>query len=178
MKKYQGILGVFFAVAVSILIFVFRNNISGLQAYGYFGLFIFNMLGSATLFLPAPLFLTAFTAAAIYHPVLVAVVASAGSAIGEITGYIAGYGAKELLDKNIKIQRTKKWMDKYGLWALFVFAAVPNPLFDAAGIIAGATKLPVYKYLLVVWAGKFVKFSAIAYLGAQSLKVFGVHTGF
>jgi uncharacterized membrane protein YdjX (TVP38/TMEM64 family) len=62
-------------------------------------------------------------------------------------------------------------MDKYGLWALFVLAVVPNPLFDIAGIIAGATKIPVYKYFLVVSLGKLVKFVTISYLGAGSVNL-------
>ena len=58
-------------------------------------------------------------------------------------------------------------MDKFGLWALFVLAAIPNPFFDLAGIVAGATEVPIYKYLIVVWFGKLIKFSAFAYLGAN-----------
>lgn len=178
MKKYSAAIGLIFSVFLSSIIFVFRDKLVELQSYGYVGLFVLNILGSATIFLPTPLFLTAFVAGAIYNPMIVAVVASLGSAIGELTGYVTGYGAEELLEKDIKIQKVKKWMDKYGLWALLALAAIPNPLFDAAGIVAGATGISVYKYLLVVWIGKLVKFIVIASLGAESLKVFGVRLAF
>ena len=66
-------------------------------------------------------------------------------------------------DKNVN--RVKRWMEKYGLFALFLLSAIPNPIFDAAGIFAGASKIPVWKYLIVVWFGKMVKFAFLAYLG-------------
>jgi membrane protein YqaA with SNARE-associated domain len=169
MKKYRRILGLVLAVGISVGIFIFRDRLSGLEQYGYVGLFLLNIVGSATLFLPTPLFLTAFVAAAVYNPFLVAIIASLGSAIGELTGYAAGYGAEELIEKDIKIQKVKKWMDKYGLWALFILGLVPNPFFDLAGIVAGATEVPVWKFLIVVWAGKLIKFAVIAYLGSNSI---------
>lgn len=169
LKKHTRLWGLLFAVTISILIFVFRNKLMVLQGYGLFGLFILNIIGSATLFLPTPLFLTAFVAGAIFNPILVAVVASLGSAIGELTGYLAGYGAEDILEKDLNIQRMRKWMDRYGLWVIFILAMVPNPLFDLAGIVAGATEIPVPKYLAVVWAGKLIKFGVIAYLGANSI---------
>ena len=168
-KKHIKILGLVFAIVVTVAIFIFRNQLAALSGYGYFGLFVLNIIGSATIFLPTPLFLTAFVAAAIFNPFLVAIIASLGSTIGEITGYLAGYGTEDLIEKDLKLKRVKGWMDKYGLWVLFILAAIPNPLFDLAGIIAGATEIPVYKFLLVVWMGKLIKFGVIAYLGAHSI---------
>jgi uncharacterized membrane protein YdjX (TVP38/TMEM64 family) len=55
------------------------------------------------------------------------------------------------------------------LWTLFVLAVIPNPLFDLAGIVAGATKIPIYKYFIVVALGKIVKFGVFSYLGANSI---------
>jgi uncharacterized membrane protein YdjX (TVP38/TMEM64 family) len=126
-------------------------------------------VGSATLFLPTPLFLTAFVAGSIYNPILVAVVASLGSAIGELTGYLAGYGAEDILEKDPKVQKVRGWMAKRGFWTLFLLAAIPNPIFDMAGFVAGATEVPVSKYLVAVWLGKLIKFAVIAYTGAHSV---------
>ncbi len=166
LKKHPEVLGLFLAVVISLSIFIYRDKLVELRSYGYFGLFLLNTLGSATIFLPTPLFLTAFAAGAVYNPLIVALVASLGAAIGELTGYAAGIGAEELLEKDIKIKKVKSWMDKYGLWALFFLAAIPNPLFDMAGIIAGATKMPIYKYFIAVWPGKFIKYLVISFSGA------------
>lgn len=169
MKKFYRPLSLFFAVAVSVLIFVFRNNFSNLIGYGLTGLFIFSVIGNATVFLPAPVILTAFVAGAIFHPFLVALVISVGAAIGEITGYLAGYGGELIIQKDIRMLRARKWVEKFGLWAVFILAVIPNPFFDLAGIVAGATETPLYKFFIVVWVGKFIKFGTIAYLGANSI---------
>ncbi|QQG42154.1 MAG: VTT domain-containing protein [Candidatus Woesebacteria bacterium] len=173
-KRYTKVWGILIAVLISLLIFIFRDKLAGLQTYGFFGLFLLNIVGSATLFLPTPLFLSAFVAGSIYNPILVAIVASAGSAIGELTGYLAGYGAEDILEKDIKVQKIKGWMKKRGFLTLFLLAAIPNPVFDMAGFVAGATDVSVKKYLIAVWLGKLVKFSVISYAGASSLALFGV----
>ncbi|KKQ91905.1 MAG: putative membrane protein [Candidatus Woesebacteria bacterium GW2011_GWB1_39_10] len=172
--KHSKVWVIVLAIVLSISIFIFRDKLVTLQGYGFLGLFVLNILGSATIFLPTPLFLTAFVAGSIYNPILVAVVASAGSAIGELTGYLAGYGAEDILEKDPKVQRIRGWMKKRGFLTLFLLAAIPNPIFDMAGFVAGATEVSVKKYLIAVWLGKLIKFSAIAYAGASSLAFLGV----
>ena len=168
-KKHSKIWGIILAIGISIAIFIFRDQLVELKGYGLLGLFVLNILGSATIFLPTPLFLTAFVAGAIFNPFLVAVIASLGSAIGELTGYMAGYGAEDILEKEPKVQKVRGWMKKRGFWTLFLLAAIPNPIFDIAGFVAGATEVPVKKYLIAVWLGKLIKFSAISYVGAHSV---------
>lgn len=167
------VFGLILAVGISAAIYIFRDQIAQLAAWGYLGLFLLNVFGSATLFMPTPLFLTAFAAASVLNPWLVTVVAATGSSIGEITGYVAGLGGTAFIDGDGRTQKIRGWMSKYGAWALFVLAAIPNPLFDVAGLIAGATKVPLLKFLLAIWAGKLVKFGAIVLLGFFSVKILG-----
>ncbi len=168
-KKYSPAFSLFFAIVISVIIFIFRDKFTNLQSYGYLGLFLLSILGNATIILPVPIILTAFLGGAIFNPFIVGVVISLGATIGELTGYLAGAGGGGIVEKDRRVQKIRKWMDKYGIWTLFVLAAIPNPFFDIAGIIAGATKIPVYKYFFVVWLGKSVKFLAFSYLGAGSV---------
>jgi membrane protein YqaA with SNARE-associated domain len=46
---------------------------------------------------------------------------------------------------------------------LFLLAAIPNPLFDVAGVAAGALRYPVWGFLVAVLVGKLVKFVAVVY---------------
>jgi uncharacterized membrane protein YdjX (TVP38/TMEM64 family) len=170
-KKYLPVFGLLFAIAISVLVFVFRDKFESLQSYGYLGLFTLSILGNATIVLPVPIILTAFIGGAVFNPLIVGVVISLGATIGELTGYLAGAGGGEIVEKNPRVQKIRKWMEKYGLWTLFILAAVPNPLFDIAGIVAGATKIPIYKYLIVVWLGKLIKFVTISYIGAGSINI-------
>lgn len=161
--------GFVLALVVSVLIFVYRGMFVRLEGYGYLGIFLISVLGNATVVLPAPVILTAFVGGGIFNPFVVGVVAAVGAAIGELTGYLVGFGGKVVIKDDKKLERIEGWMKKHGLWVLFVLSAIPNPLFDLAGIVAGATGVSVYKYLIVVTLGKMIKFITISYLGAGSV---------
>jgi uncharacterized membrane protein YdjX (TVP38/TMEM64 family) len=53
--------------------------------------------------------------------------------------------------------------------AIFILAFVPNPLFDLAGMAAGALKLPVWKFLLACSIGKILKMLMFAFAGFYSI---------
>ena len=171
-KKRFGLLLLILSLGFGILAYFLKDLIVYLQNLGYMGLFIANLLGSATILLPLPSFATTIAAGAFLNPVLAGIFSATGSTIGELTGYYAGRGGEELIKKDKNIKRVQKWMDKYGLWVVFVLAAVPNPLFDLAGIISGASHIPVRKYLIAVLSGKLIKFILLAYLGFGVLKIF------
>jgi membrane protein YqaA with SNARE-associated domain len=50
------------------------------------------------------------------------------------------------------------------MWGVFGIAAIPLLPVDVAGIIAGLARLPMWKFLLPVWAGKTVKYVALMLL--------------
>jgi len=60
-------------------------------------------------------------------------------------------------------------MERYGVGTVFVLALVPNPLFDIGGIIAGASRMPVWKFLLSCMAGKVLKNILFALLGSYGI---------
>lgn len=163
--KTKKILGLLLAIAISVVIFAFRDKVSDLKGYGYLGIFLVSVLGNATIILPVPVILTAFVGGGIFNPFWVGVIAAAGASIGELTGYLAGAAGQIVVEKDKRLQKVEGWMHRYGLVALFVLAAIPNPAFDLAGIVAGATKIPVWKYLVAVSLGKAVKFLIFAFLG-------------
>jgi len=167
-EKFKKIIGLVLAVTLSVVIFIFRDKLVDFESYGYLGIFIISVLGNATIILPVPVILTAFLGGGIFNPFLVGLVSSFGATIGELTGYIAGRSGRVVIKDNARFEKIEKWMAKYGLWTIFVLAVIPNPAFDLAGIVSGATKIPVWKYFLVTWAGKLIKFLGFAYLGSGS----------
>ena len=173
-NKYSKIAGLVLAIIISVLVFVFRDKFVHLENYGYLGIFLISVLGNATIILPVPVILTAFLGGGIFNPILVGIITAFGASIGELTGYLAGSAGQIVIEKDKRLKKIEGWMQKYGIVTLFVLAAIPNPLFDLAGIVAGATKVPVWKYLIVVFLGKLVKFLGFAYLGAGSIKVLGL----
>ena len=170
-------MGLILAVAITVVVFLLRDRLQNVKEYGYAGLFLISILGNATIVLPVPTLVTAFVGGGVFNPILVGVISAAGATIGELTGYLAGMGGQAIIDNRELHERFERWMDRYGLFALFFLAAIPNPFFDVAGIIAGMSGIPVATYMLVVWAGKIVKFILIAYLGASSMGLLDSVTG-
>jgi membrane protein YqaA with SNARE-associated domain len=160
--------GIVLAMSITVGIFMFRDRLQAVGKYGYLGIFLISLIGNATIVLPAPTFVAAFAGGGVLNPLAVAIVSAAGATLGEMTGYLAGTSGHAVIQNRAMYERFEQWMKRYGLAALFVLAAIPNPFFDVAGIIAGITKMRVTTFLLVTWAGKIVKFLIIAYLGAGS----------
>jgi uncharacterized membrane protein YdjX (TVP38/TMEM64 family) len=77
-----------------------------------------------------------------------------------------------MLDKSEKVRKLSAWMKKNQYWTIFLLALIPNPLFDMAGFIAGASRMPLWKFLACCLMGKILKMLAFAYLGAGIFKVF------
>jgi membrane protein YqaA with SNARE-associated domain len=160
---------IFLSIAISFLIFVFRDALAQLSSYGYFGIFIISAIGNATIIIPAPVVATALIGGSIYNPYLVGAITALGATIGELTGYLAGEGSQAFIEQNKNYQKVSKWMQKSGFLTLFVLGAVPNPLFDLAGIVSGATNYPIKRFLLSVFLGKTLKFLILALLGKSLL---------
>jgi len=169
-EKIEGIIQIIFAVAIVIVVFVFSSEIEKLKEFGYLGVFIISVLASATLFIPAPAWAVIIAMSRFLDPVLLGLVAGVGSAIGELTGYTAGSGAAKLLHANSHFKRFKNWIKNNDLLAVFILAAIPNPLFDVAGIAAGSLGIKWWRYLISTAAGRTLRYILLAYLGAFSLQ--------
>lgn len=61
-------------------------------------------------------------------------------------------------------------MNRYGVWAVFFVALFPIVLFDIIGLVAGALRLPVWKFLLATWAGRLVRAFFEAYVGVGLIR--------
>ncbi len=136
------------------------------------------LLASGGLVVPVPALAITCTTATFLNPAAVAVIAGLAGTIGELTGYFLGFGGSGVLERRRFYHRVEGWMRKRGGLILFLVSAIPNPLFDVAGIAAGALRYPLWRYLIAVGAGKLVKFFIIAYachFSLQGLKgVFGL----
>ena len=161
--------GLLFAIAITVAVYLLRDRLKDAASYGYVGLFLISVLGNATIILPVPTLVTAFLGGGVYNPLLVGIISAAGATIGELTGYLAGMGGQAIVENREVYDRFSHWMERYGLFALFILAAIPNPFFDVAGIIAGMSHVRVTTFLVVTWGGKIVKFVIIALLGASSI---------
>ncbi len=154
-------------IGVSVYLYTIRNQIKQMEGYGYPGIFLFNLLASATIILPMPGVAITSLMGAVFNPLWVAVAAGSGAAFGEMTGYAAGFSGQRVVERTPAYERIEGWMKKYGEIAILVLAIIPNPFFDVAGMIAGALKMPVWRFLIFCWMGKVIKMCAFAYGGAS-----------
>lgn len=159
------------AVTITTLIVIFRQELVGLAAYGYVGIFLISLLGNATVIMPVPSLALVFAAGGVLNPLLVGLVAGLGAPLGEMTGYMAGYGGSAVVENRARFRRVQEWMERRGFLTILVVASVPNPLVDLAGMSAGMLRYPVAKFLLACWIGKTIKATVFAYLGSG---LFGV----
>jgi len=133
--------------------------------FGYLGVFLTTLLSSATIIIPSPTLAAAYIGGSFLFPPLVGMIAGVGATLGEMSGYMAGYGGSVLAARSRYYKPVRRFIERYGLLAIFFFALIPNPLFDLAGIAAGTTRIPIWAFLVACGLGKTFRFIGIAYLG-------------
>ncbi|HET7010883.1 MAG TPA: VTT domain-containing protein [Anaerolineales bacterium] len=156
------------SIGITLFVFSLRGETQRLAAYGYPGIFVLSLLANATVILPAPGVAFTFAMGAVLPPPLVALVAGSGAALGEITGYLAGFSGQGLATGSAFYEKLRQWTAANGVWAILVLALIPNPFFDIAGATAGLLRMRFTTFLLATWAGKVIKMLAFAYAGAAS----------
>jgi membrane protein DedA with SNARE-associated domain len=175
------------ALGQAIVLLIFDDQVTDrLTGLGYVSVFVTNLLSTATFYVPVPGLTAAAQAIIITEgrdarfPWLIGAAGGLGMALGEITAYYGGYlGAEVVRGRELpgpkrfhptieRIVRGIRWlMDRWGMATLFVLSAVPNPLFEVAGLTAGSVRMPFRRFMLAVITGKIVRGILLAYLGTR-----------
>jgi len=164
---------VVFFVAFTVYIGLNREKITfeTLRGLGYLGVFLMAWIGSTTVLLPIPHLAFTFTMGSVstLMPWLIGLSAGFGDSLGELWGYLAGYAVEDLVDRWRVYPKIEGWVREHGMLTIFLMGAVPMPLFDMAGMAAGATEMPVWKFYLATWSGKTIKAIVVAWAGRYSI---------
>jgi len=169
-ERFLQAAAILFALLISALIVLFRDSIASLGGYGYLGAFLVPLLCCATIIFPVPGLIIVFTLGAVLNPLLVGVISGVGATIGELTGYLLGYGGRAAIENIGLYRRIETWMKHWAPATLFVLALIPNPIFDIAGAAAGALRIPVWKFLAYSGSGRIIKHIAFAFAGAWGME--------
>jgi len=180
-KKLIPLLTLLLVIAISLSLFFYGRNpeiVAELKSYGYLGAFLISLIGNATVLLPgivlpilSGLGIVLYPAAGLVSPLIVGLAGGAGAAIGEIVGYMAGYGGRGIVENNKLYERLVNWVRRWGAVAIFIFALVPL-FFDLVGLTAGVLRFPLWKFILVCWLGRtllYVVFVVLAVLGWEAV---------
>lgn len=156
-------------IGITIIILSYKNAITHYPISGYSGIFLISVLSNSTIILPVSSSPVVFIAGSVLNPIIVGVIAGSGAALGEMSGYLAGFAGHEIM-KNRKIYKwIEIWLIKWEGKFIFLLALIPNPLFDLVGIIAGTFKVPWWKFWIATATGKSIQFILLATLGTHLL---------
>jgi len=164
------VLALLAVIGITVYIYSIRSRVEEFERFGYAGIFLIALMANATVLLPAPGVAIIYAMGAVFNPLWVGLAAGTGGALGELSGYLAGFSGQVIVEKTHIYERLHPWVEKYGGWAVFVLSAIPNPFFDVAGIAAGITKLPLQTFLVFTWAGQIIKMLFFAMAGYYSLE--------
>lgn len=165
---------IFFLILFTFLIAINRDklDVGWFRALGYPGVFLMAALGSSTVLLPIPHLAFTFTMGTVLNPWLTGLSAGAGDALGEITGYMAGYAVEDIAGHSSLYTKLEWWMRRNGDLTIFVLSLFPVPFFDLAAMAGGIVGYPLWRFMLATWAGKTIKGVIAAWMGACGIPWF------
>ena len=149
--------------------------------YGYFGIFLISLIGAMSIFFPIPYTVVIFTLGGVssLDPVLIALVAGFGSAIGEFSGYLLGLGGRKAIGEKYKkkMDILVRVFNKYGSIVIFIFALTPLP-DDLIFIPLGVMRYSLLRAFIPALIGKMTMNLIVVYSGHFSIgfirDIFGV----
>lgn len=170
-KKQHNILKVVASIVFIIVVMCFsgivylrRDIVSYNDGYGYLGVFMLCFVCNASLFFPAPSIAVAIVAAQSLSPLVVIVCATTGATVGELIGYYSGKAGKEIVEKEGRITQ---WIKSKGAVAVFLFALIPLPLFDFAGVCSGYSGMRLHVFIIACLIGKLIKMGIYVYTSVE-----------
>lgn len=144
-----------------------------LQHLGISGVFLIALLDSAAVPLPGgpEAMITLLCWRRPSEWLLIAAAAAAGSTLGCLFLYRVALAGGSLALARVpkdKLDRARRMVDRNATWAVFLSVALPPPIPTKPVILAaGAFRAPALPFVLAVFAGRMVRYSALAYLGSR-----------
>ncbi|MFO7816170.1 MAG: YqaA family protein [Thermodesulfobacteriota bacterium] len=137
---------------------------------GLIGLFIAAFLAATILPLSSEIVLSALLLSGL-SPTMLVIIATTGNVSGSLTNYALGYWAslvavkKWLRMSEDDFLRAEQHFFKYGMFSL-CFAWVPI-IGDPLTVMAGVLRVRLLWFLILVTAGKLLRYVAISYMVLQ-----------
>lgn len=164
-------------IAVAALAFIYAEDVSARWVgQSYVAVFMFTLIGAATVVLPAPAVLTTISfVSALEDPIGVGLVAAAGQTLGEMVAYLLGASGARLFKKGPVYRRVHKAIEGHTKMAggvIFILAVIPNPLFDLVGLAAGVLRYSVWRFMALAFFGNAIKYILVwGILGVSTVQL-------
>ncbi len=137
---------------------------------GHIGLFIAAFLAATILPLSSEIVLSSLLLKGL-SPATLVIIATTGNVLGSLTNYALGYWVSLVVVKKwLRMSeddflRAEQRFTKYGLFSL-CFAWVPI-IGDPLTVVAGVLRVRLHWFLILVTAGKFLRYVVISYMVLQ-----------
>jgi uncharacterized membrane protein YdjX (TVP38/TMEM64 family) len=170
-----GVLAASIAVAFLVL-GLGEDDITG--AWGYPMLWFISLLRASSVILPIPGGGLTIAAGALMDPVwgipapvMVGLIAGSAESLGEFTGYWAGINGGKLMEGRRLYETIKRWLLKAPFPTMFVMSFAPSPVFDVAGLAAGAARIPIRIFYPAILIGKVLRGIAMGFTGYYGITI-------
>ena len=164
-------LAITIAIIGSFPFLIWPDTIRKLAVAGYAGLFAACFLTNATVFLPASGIAFTISASTALNPLYCTIVGGIGTACGELISFYCGRAGKKAVEGTDIFLKIQKYIEKYGVLTVWLFAFLPLPLFDFVGVTAGASKMSLPKYIISCAIGKIMKMMVYVFMIQRYLKI-------
>jgi membrane protein YqaA with SNARE-associated domain len=143
------------------------------SALGYSGAFAVSFLGNATILVPFPYVVVPFVLGANmgHDPWMVGLVSGIGAALGEMTGYFAGYYGRRLLKEEDKINGFREYVQRRpSMTPMMIWFLAATPIPDDILIVPlGVARYSWWRVFVPLLIGKTIFLTAIAWAGRLGL---------
>lgn len=135
--------------------------------FGPLSAFLSAALANATVVVPVPYYPLLIRLGQAFNPVEITLFAAAGSVLGELVAYWVGRSGRQAVAATrfyawVQGQLQHPWRAPLILFAL---SAPPNPLFDVAGLLAGALGVPLWIYVAATFLGRVIRMATVIWFG-------------
>jgi len=165
-----AIAGGIFLVAFNIAVYLAPIDYGAFTSFAYAGVFIVTFFANALIAIPIPYIpIVAHIGATAGMPWLVVVLGALASVLGESVAFLAGRAEEGLVSEHPIYKRVHRLAER-PLRAgamLFAFAVPPNPIFDVAGLAAGAVGVRYRVFFGAVFAARLIRLAVIVWLGTM-----------
>lgn len=163
-----AVAGVAMLVGINVLVYVLPIDYRSFGDLAYLGVFLVTFIANAATFFPVPYIpIFAHVAQTAQHVWLVVVLGALASVLGESVAYAVGRTQEHAVEDHRAYRWLHRWLGqplRAGI-ALFLLAVPLNPLFDVAGLAAGALGVRYWIFLVSVFVGRIVRLAVVAWIG-------------
>lgn len=136
------------------------------------GLLLACFVMNSTVLLPSSSLLVVLEYSFVLSPLSVVFVGALGASLGEFIGYMVGAEGSTLIKRFKRFSELTNFR-KHVFWWVMIFAFIPFPVFDIAGIMAGSIRMDPFKFLIASFLGKVAKMGVYVWMIHFMSSVFG-----